>query len=121
MSNLGWYQVMTTTAKKVGGPKNLLGLVLGTGIALGVVGTKLYEVATKKIKSNAFKVQEITIYVVKKDGVSNDGLCLEKGDKFKVLEADKDAILIEKIGDVNNPYFVSYELLKDISDYRKGE
>lgn len=23
MSNLGWYQVMTTVAKKVGGPKNL--------------------------------------------------------------------------------------------------
>ena len=25
MSNLGWYQVMTTLAKKVGGPRKLFG------------------------------------------------------------------------------------------------
>ena len=31
MSNLGWYQVMTTAAKKVGGPRNLLLLTLGAG------------------------------------------------------------------------------------------
>ena len=40
------------------------------------------------------------------------------GDKFKVLESDGDAVLIEKIGDLTNPYFVSAELLKDISDYK---
>ena len=32
-------------------------------------------------------------------------------------KSDKDAILIEKIGDNNNPYFVSAELLKNISDF----
>ena len=31
MSNLGWYQVMTTAAKKVGGPRNLFLLTLGAG------------------------------------------------------------------------------------------
>ena len=35
MSNLGWYQVMTTAAKKVGGPLKLAGLVLGSGIVIG--------------------------------------------------------------------------------------
>ena len=35
-----------------------------------------------------------------------------------MLETDKDAILIEKIDDDNNPYFVSEELLTNISNYK---
>ena len=35
MSNLGWYQVMTTAAKKIGGPLKLAGLVWGSGIVIG--------------------------------------------------------------------------------------
>ena len=35
MGNLGWYQLMTTVAKKVGGPKRLFALVLGGGAILG--------------------------------------------------------------------------------------
>ena len=31
MSNLGWYQIMTTMAKKVGGPLKLAGLLVGGG------------------------------------------------------------------------------------------
>ena len=49
--------------------------------------------------------------------MSNEGLEFKIGDQFRVLESDKDAILIEKIGDNNNPYFVSAELLKNISDF----
>lgn len=36
MSNLGWYQKLTTAAKAVGGPKKLLGLILASGAAAGV-------------------------------------------------------------------------------------
>ena len=35
MGNLGWYQVMTTSAKRVGGPVNLLGIILGFGAIAG--------------------------------------------------------------------------------------
>ena len=31
MSNLGGYQLLTTAAKKVGGPRNLVLLIAGTG------------------------------------------------------------------------------------------
>ena len=35
-----------------------------------------------------------------------------------MLETDKDAVLIEKIDNDNNPYFVSEELLMNISNYK---
>ncbi len=35
MSNLGWYQILTTLAKKDGGPKQLIGLLIGSGALLG--------------------------------------------------------------------------------------
>ncbi len=35
MSNLGWYQILTTMAKKVGGPKILIALLAGGGALLG--------------------------------------------------------------------------------------
>ena len=34
------------------------------------------------------------------------------------LETDKDAVLIEKIDDDDNPYFVSEKLLTNISNYK---
>lgn len=58
------------------------------------------------------------IYSVTAEGVSNEGLEFKIGDQFRVLEKDKDAVLIEKIGDDNNPYFVSEELFKNISNYK---
>lgn len=123
MSNLGAYQWLTTVAKKVGGPKNLVGIIAGTGAVTGVAIYKGGEIAVKKIKKkmNKKEQQEISdtiIYSVKEDGVSNEGLDFKIGDQFRVLETDKDAVLIEKIGDNNNPYFVSEELLKKISNYK---
>ena len=48
MSNLGWYQVITTWSKKVGGPLNLLGIVAGVGAIGGVAGTKGVEALVLK-------------------------------------------------------------------------
>ena len=62
VSNLGWYQIITTAAKK-----------------------------------------------------SNEGLAFSVGDQYRILELDGDAALIEKIGDKNNPYFVSAKFLNSIS------
>lgn len=37
ISNLGSYQLMTTAAKKVGGPLFLAGLIFGSGLICGVI------------------------------------------------------------------------------------
>ena len=59
----------------------------------------------------------LEVFTVTSDSVDNQGLKFCVGDRFVVLESDKDAILIEKIGDSHNPYFVSAEFLHSISDF----
>ena len=121
MSNLGWYQVITTWSKKVGGPLNLLGIVSGVGALGGVAGTKGAEaIADSRKKKAAEKKKAIELlktYTVSKEGVSNEGLQFHVGETFKVLERDGNAVLIEKMGDDNNPYFVAADFLRSISDY----
>lgn len=122
MSNLGAYQWLTTAAKKVGSPKNLVGIIAGTGAVAGVAIYKGGEIVVRKIKkkTNKQELQETSdtnIYTVSVDGMSNEGLELKAGDQFRVLGTDKDAVLIELIGDDNSPYFVSAELLRSISSY----
>lgn len=123
MSNLGGYQWLTTVAKKVGGPKNLVLVIAGAGAVIyksGEVAVKQTVKTIKRIKNKEqlSETANTEIYTVTAEGVSNEGLEFKIGDQFRVLESDKDAVLIEKSGDNNNPYFVSAELLKNISDYK---
>lgn len=117
MSNLGWYQTMTTAAKKVGGPIQLSFLVgilgYGLGKTIEIGGKEILKRISKKSK----KVSGTNIYVVQCDGQSNEGLHVKIGDSIKVLEIDNDAVLIEKKGDTDNPYFVSADFLRSISDF----
>lgn len=39
MSNLGWYQIITTAASKVGGVPKLIGIIFGSGIFVGCGAT----------------------------------------------------------------------------------
>ena len=122
MGNLGAYQWITTVSKKVGGPvKLLVGIALGgyTVIRLGEAGIKkvIRTVKTHHEKSGEITANTSKVYVVKSQGKSNDGLEFAAGDKFRVLESDGDAILIEKLGDSNSPYFVAADFLRAISDY----
>lgn len=124
MSNLGGYQWLTTTAKKVGGPINLMLITASTGAAIykssEIVIKNSIKAVKKKYDDKKLKTEfNIKQYTVKTFGVSNEGLEFKVGEQFKVLESDGKAVLIEKIGDTNNPYFVSVELLKEISDYEK--
>ncbi len=80
------------------------------------------KVATEVIKTKYSKNRlgnELggEVYIVKSFGISDEGLQFKVNERFKVLEADGDAVLIEKIGDMNNPYFISGDFLKEISDY----
>ncbi len=122
MSNLGGYQWLTTVAKKVGGPKNLVLIIAGTGAAVYkgseiVVKKTVKEIKKRMSQEKLPEIADTKIYTVTAEGTSNEGLEFKIGDQFKVLETDKDAVLIEKIGDSDNPYFISAKLLKNISNY----
>lgn len=122
MGNLGWYQVMTTMAKKVGGPSKLIGLLVGFGALLGggtvAGGVAVKNKVAKKLDEKKKQEAAAIIHTVIKNGQSNEGLIFNVDDQFKVLEVDDDAALIEKLGDSNNPYSVSVDFLKNISDYK---
>lgn len=117
MSNLGWYQLMTTWAKKVGGPKQFMGAIFGTGAALGAVVVKGKNRIDRELNDREKKRESAIIYTVLKDGIINEGLSFKVGENFRVLEYDRDIGLIEKIGDDKNPYVVSLSFLHTISDY----
>ena len=107
MSNLGFYQVLTTISKKVGGPEKLVAGIAVGGYAVlrsGEAGLR-WPCATKG------QVFRATL-----DG-EESGLKIHVGDEYQVLECDGDAILIEVLDDPDNPYFVSSEFLEMISNF----
>lgn len=124
-SNLGWYQYMTTAAKKVGSPKKLACIVFGSGAIIGG-GVVVGGIAIKNKVGTALdekrKERETTdIHTVIADGQSNEGVEFKTGDKFKILEIDGEAVLIERLDDENNPYYISVDFLRSISDYEPEE
>lgn len=117
MNNLGLYLLIPKWSKKIGGPHNFLALVgiggyaIGKGLEISIKRLrKLYEENTMVVVLGTYTVN--TAYQVSKE------LEFQPGDKYNVLETDKNAVLIEKIGDNNNPYFVDGKLLAEISDYK---
>lgn len=119
MSNLGWYQRITTASKKVGGPLNFLAIIGGGClVAGGLVGSVL----TSKFRDIKDKKEPKTLgsYSVIKD-VENKKikLILKIGDQITVLAVDGDSILIIKNGDMNNSYFVSADFLMKCSNYKR--
>lgn len=118
MSNLGWYQWITTASKKVGGPLNLLAIIGGSCLAVGgtvgsVITNKYRDIKDKK------ELKTLGTYSVKKDAeIKKIKLVLKTGDQIAILAADDDSILIVKNGDKDNPYFVSADFLMGCSDYK---
>ena len=121
MGNLGWYEMMTTIAKKVGGPKNLLFIVVGSSAALSAAVTAGGGFLKKIIKSQKSKKEAIAlssvIYTVNTDISSKEGLAFKKGDQFRILELIGDTAQIEIIGKDSNPYLASFGFLQSIADY----
>ena len=123
MSNLGAYQWFTSTGKKVGGAENLIALIATAGAAGGICVFEGGKALIKKAKGNSKSKKKSlksasVVYSITIPGESNEGLKFNVNDQFRVLESDGDAILIEKFGDTNNPYFVDKKLLNKISDYK---
>ena len=119
MSNLGLYQTMTTWAKKMGGPKRLFTVVAVGGFVLGRTIEAGGKLIVKNVKTHIEnkKVANLEVYTVHTEGKSNEGLHFSVDDRFRVLDIADDAVMIEKIGDNNNPYFVSATLLSSISNF----
>lgn len=113
---------MTTTAKKVGGPGGLLIMTLGagyiicrTGEAVGKKGIGVLKTALKRHGAPCELKDEI--FTVHTDGTDDQGLEFRAGTKYRVLECDADAILIELIGNEDNPHFVTDTFLSTVSDF----
>jgi len=123
MGNLGAYQVMTTLAKKIGGPVLLFASVAVGGYVVirtaeGAIRSGIMKNKRHK-ETNEIALYTSKIYTVHECAEINEDLSFDISDTYRVLEKDGDSVLIEKIGDANNPYFVSEELLRIISDYEE--
>ena len=119
MGNLGFYQTMTTFAKALGGPEKAVAVVgvVGYGVfrTIEAGGRRVYRVVVeKRSAANAAPDGLFTFAVAAEPG---GGLMFHVGDQFRILERDGDAVLIEVLGDANNPYFVSSAVLKSVSDF----
>jgi hypothetical protein len=118
------YQHLTTIAKKIGGPRVLLVAVAAGGALAG----KASEVGVKAVVRKARSIKQTLdaraeaaamsrVYRVAEDADAGGGLRLQTGDELRVLARDHDAILIEVVGNANNPWYVSGDLLASISDF----
>lgn len=120
MSNLGMYQIFTTVAKKVGGPKVLTGIIM----AAGYVVIRSVEAGGKQIikivKENTNKSDELKpMFSFLQSGVGENNIKFNKNDKFRIMSTHDDVALIEKENDNNNPYFVSLSWITKVSNYKK--
>lgn len=118
MGNLGDYQTMTTLAKKMGGPKVFAASLVLSGVAIGSARTKVVAaskaVLARRGESCPTKGMHFKIVA---DAVDGSGAKFRAGGEYRVLECDGDAILIEIVGDQDNPYVVSSEFLATVSSY----
>lgn len=128
MSNLGGYQTITTVIKALGGPTKALSIVLGGTLAVGGIGGSMVPGAYKRVKAavknrtarNTATGQMFTVHT-ERDGDDRREPKLRVGDQYRVLERDGDAVLIEVLGNADNPFFVSGMMLSAISDFPANE
>lgn len=123
MSNLGLYQIITTAAKKVHGPKNLITITLVIGyLAIRPIeaGVKKGIALIKKPKSKSSELPDLWLTVLN-TVTDEQGLILLKDSEIKILANNKDAILIAVAGDDNSPYFVSLDFLKSAFEYTEDK
>jgi len=124
MSNLGTYQLMTTLAKKVGGPKVLACGLAVLGWAVGRSGEAGAKAIVNKFRNAPHASSDYRhlgeAFAVTDTTELTEGLIMNEGSTFHVLERDQDSILITVPEDKNNPYFVSAAKLSKISNYPLG-
>ncbi len=116
--NLGAYQLMTTLAKRVGGPAALaVATAVGGYAALRPVEAGVKKVIQRLRTPSTPCLAKGFVFTVTCDGQDGNGLDLHSGAEYRVLECDADAILIEVLGAADNPHFVSAQFLATVSDF----
>ncbi len=129
MGNLGGYQWITTFIKSVGGPAKAAKYAAGAAGLIFVAGGAAYAGGEQAIKAIKARVEKRAVpcatqgqtFTITAEADAGGGLILRAGDMIRVLERDEDAILVEVIDDPNNPYVVSGELLKSVSNFPGDE
>lgn len=130
IGNLGDYQIMTTLAKKVGGPIKLgviIALISGAGGGILVYGSRGkiehigHSIKNKLGIHNGSKEQQKQKYLYRchSDYKISNELTLKQNDRFSVLYADDEMVLINVAGDDNNPYMIDRRALEKISNYKE--
>ena len=71
----------------------------------------------KGLTDRTDRVEMSQVYKVVVSGEDGKNLVLNVDDTYRILESDGESVLIEKIGDTNNPYFVSADFLRSVSDF----
>lgn len=95
--------------------QNLFGIVLGTGALIGVSGKTIADNLLNKKESNLLEIdREFKVTSAGQDD-TNLNLNFKVGDIFRVILIDEEVVLIEKIKNENNPYYVSNDFLRQIS------
>lgn len=119
-SNLGMYQFMTTASKKMGGPvqfltcTGLVGYGLFRAVEFGVTRACTYIQRHMSKENEASTHPTATVRVTSE---TNGGIALKEGEVIRILAQDGDAVLIEIPEATSNPYCVSGDWLRAISDY----
>jgi hypothetical protein len=117
MSNLGVYQTLTTIAKKAGGPTRLVAIIAVGGYGILRASEAGAKRAVRTIKERSAPcATKGQVFRVTSEGNAG-GAKMRVGDEYRVLECDGDAILIEVLGDLDSPYFVSSKFLSSVSDF----
>lgn len=124
MSNLGLYQTTVTLMKKVGGPKNFFAFLIGASTAGGSLVTlaaqKVFKTG-KRIANSKDENSEQEFPFEFTENAKEKREKVKKGDRFRVLDQDKDAIFIQ-IKSVPDQLFVfSENFLKNVSNYQDNE
>ena len=137
VGNLGGYQILTTVVKRLGGPAkaaakvgSALAALLGGAYVLGEKNGEKKAVAEMRGQAKGVKLVPVDMgpsksnpsveYLVAKDATSSDGTSFATGDKLRVMDSDDDAVMVERIGDENSPYWVSRCFLESISGHGSG-
>ncbi|MGC5225189.1 hypothetical protein ACPW96_21680 [Micromonospora sp. DT81.3] len=128
MGNLGGYQDITKLIKAIGGPAAAVKYAAGAASIIFIAGGAAYAGGQKAIKAIKHRIQTRAVpciwvgqvFTVNSDAGAGAGLMLQNGDEVRILECDGDTLLVEVIGNADNPYAISGELLQSISDFPGG-
>lgn len=122
MGNLGWYETGVKAVKTLGGPKQAVakvgGGLIGVGVLLGVGLTRGIDALSGKIRDRMtpHPLRDKT-FEVADEGDDGHGLTLHVGERYRVIEGDGDAILIELSNREDNPFLTSADFLRTVSDF----